>query len=335
MNGNDILKMNPHVEELLPAARRCVNGPGWQYKKDPQPLVLLHISDIHGDDVELERVTAVREALGCVDDVICTGDLVPGRFRESFDYWNKCAGAEKILLAIGNHDALNAEEGWDWSCRATQKMEYDKYFAPYISGWNADCPGEKTYYFKDYPQKGVRLIVLNTYLQGTDREEEIIWLKETLENTRQNGITAVMADHFPPEGFRKFPCTFSSPDYNCAGEKDVTDFLVCTDRYIKDGGLLACWLAGHIHTDAVGVSESFPNQIFSVIDAASRWQSDYYTDSPRIDGTASQDVMNITVVDTRSHLLKLIRIGESRDRFMRSKKALTLDYLTGEIIWNE
>ena len=103
--------------------------------------------------------------------------------------------------------------------------------------------------------------------------------------------------------------------------------------FFDGGGLFACYIAGHRHTDMiVHGSGNYSNQYCVVVDAANRWQSDAYSDNARVAGDKTQDLANLFVVDTSSKLIKIIRVGCDMNRYMRSKKYLCFSYDTGEIM---
>ncbi len=334
-DGNEILK-NTGVEELLLCAKRAYNVSACSYKTGKQPLVLCHFSDIHGDDVELERIVALKKALGDrVNDFLCTGDMVPGRLLDGYEYWKNTDGAGEILTVIGNHDVLSTKENFDFSQRAEQSVQFKQYMAPFIASWGVCYEENKTYYYKDYPTCGIRLIAINEMLQSKDSDEQFKWFEQLLADSLTSGLTVVCASHSPRTELYGIKTGFSSIDRVCDNGLLEIRYYDAVDAFIAKGGSFAVWLTGHFHSDHFGMPKAYPDQLFSAIDSSSRWQSDYYTDMPRVDGTIFQDVLNLTVIDTTSDLLHIIRIGANRDRYLRSKKYLTVNYKTKELICTE
>ncbi len=333
MDGKEIFEQNFEINELLMCATRAFNEGACGYKKYAQPLVLGHFSDIHGDDVELERMIKVKKYLGSrVDDFICTGDLVPGRYYDSLNYWNAVDGSDEILIAIGNHDVLADKVTFDFSKRVSQHEQYDSYFAGKEEKQGIVLEQGKTYYYKDYPKNEIRLIVINNMLENEELEEQINWFDETVSEAKEKNLTILCASHYLPSDFVRVDCNFNSIDRHGKSSNFDDRFFEIIDSFTENGGNFVCWIAGHVHGDCFGYAENHPKQYAIAIDALSRWQSDYYTDMPRVDGTIFQDVLNFTVVDTTSNLLHIIRMGANRDRYLRSKKYMTFDYKNGKII---
>ncbi len=336
LNGKEIFEQTFEINELLMCASRAYNEGACGYKKYAQPLVLGHFSDIHGDKEELERVIAVKDYLGDrMDDLICTGDLIPGRIQDGIEFWNSVDGSDKILVAMGNHDTLADPNGFNFSIVAPQKEQYDVYYKGKVEKQNIAIEENKTYYYKDYPAKAVRLIVLNVMITGNDRDEQVAWFENAVKDAKEKNLTVLCASHFLPKDFVRVECNFTDFDRSGSGANLDDRFLQIIDSFIDEGGSFVCWLAGHIHGDFFGYSKAHPNQYTLSVDALSRLYSDYYSDMPRDNGTVFQDVMNFIVVDTTSNLLHIIRIGGNLDRYLRSKRYMTFDYKSRKIICQE
>ena len=56
-------------------------------------------------------------------------------------------------------------------------------------------------------------------------------------------------------------------------------------------------------------------------------------DSRRVKGTKSYDCFNVVGVDTDLGLLKLIRVDNNVDHYMREKKELCFDYINKKVIF--
>ncbi|MFQ9147579.1 MAG: hypothetical protein ACLR5G_04660 [Eubacteriales bacterium] len=55
----------------------------------------------------------------------------------------------------------------------------------------------------------------------------------------------------------------------------------------------------------------------------------------RVRGTRTYDCFNYMAVDVNMGLLKIVRVGNNRDIFMRSQRSLCYDYLNRKIIFND
>ena len=331
--STDIVSLNKDAYDRLLQAKRPKNLSSNAYLTEPQPLVLLHFSDIHGDATELQRMVDFQnEYASLIDDSICTGDVVALRWSSDFDYWGAVDGAENILLAIGNHDVLTDTSGWDWTQRATQSEQYNRYFAPSISGWNCTYTSGKTYYYKDYSEKGIRLIVLNCMLTGNDDTAQLAWLNTVLADAKTNNYSVVVANHYMVANAEKIECNFSSLDKGVGNDVLPLAYLSAIQDYIDGGGKFICHICGHTHWDLIVKSTTYPDQLCVVIDALSRSQGNQYSDTQRTDATKSQDLANLITFDTSSGVIKIIRIGASIDHYLREKNCITINYNTGAII---
>ena len=331
-----IISLNKDVKDALIQAKRRNNDTMNGYLNAPQPLVLLHFSDIHGDSTELSRIIEFYNYYhDSIDDVICTGDMVEHRFSEGMAWWDAVEGSENILTCIGNHDALADTSGYDWTNLATEANQYSQYFAPYISNWGCTYTENKTYYYKDYTSKGVRLIVLNCMLTGSDDTAQQSWLADTLSAAKTAGLAVVIAEHYPLHNFVRIESRFSSVDQSDGGDSAYTfseTYMTIVQNFIDDGGEFVCYLCGHLHKDVFTKANSHQNQYCVGIDAASLVQSNYYSDTQRTVGDKSEDLANLVIIDTASKAVKIIRVGASVDHYLREKSVMTFKYLTGTIL---
>lgn len=334
----DIVDANPDVKQLLIQAKRPINTSYNAYLSVPQPVVLLHISDIHADETELKRIVQFKgEYADMIDDTICTGDLVADRWSNGYSFWENVSGAGDILVTIGNHDVLTAASGYDWTQRATQADQYTRYFAPYIEDWDCEYTSGLTYYYKDYAAKKLRLIALNPMLTGDDNTAQLAWYETTLNDVLANhtDYSVVVADHFMPVNSQKIACNFTTLDNPVpSGELNTlsADYLAKTQAFIAANGKFVCYLVGHSHIDYVAKSIDYPSQLSIAIDCLNRALCNNYSDVQRTDGLRSQDLANLVSIDTASHVIKIIRVGANRDHYLRGKNCITIDYTDGTIV---
>lgn len=305
------------------------------YMYQPMVLTLLHYSDYHGDNQELDWIygdwdTVVAQC----DDYICTGDLVFERFHDRFDYFANTSyiTAKRTLLTIGNHDAYYLSTGYDNTQIATEQELYDKYFAPTIQYWGVQYQAGKTYYYKDYNNQHIRLVVIDDMLLGADAYAQQIWLQNT---ALQTDFSVVVARHFRSANSSNIPCPFTSIDWSftTGGGANVTYVESEVQNFINRGGKFICYICGHTHYDMVSYSNDYPNQITIAVDAASRDQCNSWSDAMRYDNQISRDLFNVVQFDTSNHVVKLIRCGCNYDNRVREKNTFCIDYLTKEIVY--
>lgn len=310
-------------------------------------LVLAHFSDIHNASSELSRIARFTTVFkNYITDVLCTGDLVGTAYNNMTDeqfatFW---ADATKFLVAIGNHDSAKETGGsYDWTFYAG-KDSYDRYIAPYISQWGVTQPSNAStngycYYYKDYTQEGIRLIVLDAMKYDTTQDD---WFKGVLASAQTSGLAVIVAEHFPPANIIHTNNVFDAPgpDFwrgsdvnilNPLAAQAVDGFMNGTLAGMTDNGIFICWLAGHTHKDTFAKLEDYPNQYCVLVTCATA--SNTYGDQDRVRGTKSQDAFNIVAVDTYSKTLRLFRIGADYDRFFRHRFTLCWNYDTHELVY--
>ena len=306
---------------------------------------LLHFSDLHADKDALKRIVT-KSAEYPLDDMICTGDMVFDNASESFDSWWE----PKILTCIGNHDSAirtyhDGISSPDWSKLSMQERD-TKYISPFISQWgNVAHESGTSYYFKDYPTKKVRLVVVDImlYLQKegstsheTESAEQTQWLEKTLQSAIDLDYHVLIATHSPLLGAKIKECSFSP--YNSDGTPFADNWLSVTtilqdtvDKYIKKGLHFVCYLSGHMHKDAVVYVDKTTRQIQVLITCANASNKSLWGWGDQYRGV-NDDAMNIVCVDAYHNILKLVRIGGANiDKYMRPRKAISINYATGKI----
>lgn len=306
------------------------------YKSQPPVLTLLHYSDYHGDNQELDWIygdwgSVVSEC----DAYICTGDMVTDRFANTFDYFANTGfmAAKRTMLTIGNHDAYYQSSGYDASQIAPEAELYEKFFAPTIQYWNVQYQVGKTYYYKDFDRHKIRLIVLDEMLLGADAYAQQVWLQNT---ALQTSYSVVIARHFPITNPAYIPTTFTALDIISpnGGGGNVTGIEAIVQNFIDNGGKFICYICGHTHRDIVSYSSVYPSQISIAVDAASRKQCNEWSDCMRYDGQISRDLFNVIQFDTSTHCIKMIRCGCNYDNRVREKNTLCIDYHTKAVLYN-
>lgn len=329
------------IQAMIHQARKPLNRTGdWRgHRNELRPLTLVHMSDIHGDGVELSRLCDfLDEGKELFEDCLCTGDMGTLRWNSGMDFWYKEPRAHSILTCIGNHDTLTDPDpvGWDWSQKANQTDSYRYYFAPFIQHWDCIYQENHTYYYKDYPLQKVRLIVLDCMLDGADAQAQAVWLEQTMEETKGKGFYVVIGIHYPIHNQTAIHCSFTSldtPQERIGSEKSVLIYQEAVQKFIDGGGNFVTWLAGHTHQDFVGYSTAFGGkQLCITINALNREQCDDWGEASRVRGLPSQDLFNVITFDLSCDLIKIIRIGCPYDRYLRKRDTLCINYKTLEII---
>lgn len=326
---NNLVSYVAGIVEMVKAGQKPKNNTANAYLSEAKPLTLLHFSDVHGDAVETDRINDVyQDVVNLCNDVICTGDMCESRFSDDASFITD----KGFLLCIGNHDALADPTGWDWSQIATQQQLYDKFFAPTIANWGVTYTPNTTYYYKDYEENGIRLVVLNNFLSADDMETQKTWLTSTLNDAITNDLSVIIAMHYHPNNAQKIDSNFTRLDKEPMQQSSGGAIPYRVQQFIQSGGKFICYLVGHEHSDYVMNSSDYPNQIAICIDAASLSQSNIYSELARRYGDKSQDLYNVCIFDTSTKTIKLIRVGCDDDNYIRSRKSLSIKYDTRQII---
>ena len=68
------------------------------------------------------------------------------------------------------------------------------------------------------------------------------------------------------------------------------------------------------------------------VECASDWAG--WSDGKRVRGTRTFDCFNVVSVDANRGILKLVRVGDNADYFLRIRRTLCYDYLQNKVIFN-
>lgn len=304
------------------------------------PLCLLHFSDIHGDKKRLQNIIDFKNYYSdYIADIIHTGDAVKYYSTDGIAFWDEVDGAEDILNVIGNHDT---RVGSTW-IGMTMAEAYTTYFAPYISNWGVVSASGKTYYYKDYTDSKVRLIVLDIMHQSAD---QLSWFTSTLTSAKTAGLHVIVAVHSRPHWqFTSHQTAWDDkplvPSYS-AGYDDTSasahpenlsdDYADAVDDFMTDGGYFVCWIHGHTHHKMFAQLQTHPNQLDVSVENAGIPNFAWTYVKARIENSKSEDCFNVIGIDTDSKVLRIMAVGATYDRFMRHADTIAYSYDTHTIL---
>lgn len=312
-------------------------------------LTLLHFSDIHADTNNFKRIiefwrNIITQDKKWIDDVICTGDFVLKNQQDGMTWFDNVAYSNKVLLAIGNHEVAvytgtGPDEGTQYDALNAVDT-YVTYFKTRISNWGVTQPSDAEnngycFYYKDYADNKVRLIVLDgTHFRAAD-SYQTTWFTNTMDAAKELGYAVAVAIHYPFYEYQKVDCTFNpigspteSPDW-CI----PTSFISAVDAFKQNGGIFSCWLCGHMHQDMTILHN---NQLCISIGAAAFSTIPMpFIDGARFMGEKSQDLFNIVSIDQPHNRVVLKRIGCDINRNLITRRHLVIDYLTNDVIFND
>lgn len=319
-----------------------------QYEKiwalGQKKITLLHFSDIHGDEKNFKRIVQyVEENKSMLTDIICTGDIVNFQFSDGIDWWKNNIGDNKILMAIGNHDPLVTQGTWDWFGKNAAEC-YDRYFSHFIANWGVNYTQDLCYYYKDYSDVSIRLIVLDGMRWNNIKEDTVqeAWFKQQLNDAKEKNLHVIVASHFPPDtsvGNKNnninFDCwysaqTWETEQYGLLSPK-VADSV---DSFQKNGGNFICYIGGHTHGDLFRPLKRYPNQLMVIVANASCYEHVNNADCwySRSESDNSQELFNLLNIDTENKILSIVRIGCCFDRYARHIGTISFDYENHKVL---
>ena len=295
------------------------------------PLTILHFSDLHKDINALNRIVADSKRLS-VDDMICTGDMASNTSEQISGWWNK-----EVMTCIGNHDTASyaANTGYNWT--ALSMADRDAYYiSPFKSYWNVIHTSGKSYYYKDYTEQKVRLIVMDGMLytnNGSEATAQTTWLASLLEDAISNDLHVLIAIHAPHGGASAVDCSFSRYEQTAMpvlSDCNTPDAVIDAVANAKRSGLkFVGYIVGHTHQDNVWDAVGDGSQLMYCVTCGNTFQKAQWINSDQ--DRTSTDAYNLVTIDTAHTLVKIVRGGGADiDDHMRTRKAICFDYSTGQ-----
>lgn len=153
-----------------------------------------HITDAHGDITRIKNAVDYAEYLN-VDALFATGDIIANNINDNFEsIANVLAENDDIptLYCRGNHETYNnSDMNFD---------VYGKYYSKLADKYSYQITNGKTYYYKDFASKKIRVIAVDPYEDniitnntGAYTQAQIDWFIATIKSTPQDyGIVVIM-----------------------------------------------------------------------------------------------------------------------------------------------
>lgn len=366
--GTGILDLFPS-SHYLPKVATLKKKTPYGYSPVNTPLVLQWFSDIHGNTTNLERIVTWKENYAqYIDAVLNCGDTLTDNWATCAADMDAyfANGGEDILNVVGNHDVTSSGQtykGWSANGLTIQQI-YNAFIKPMnitslgiVQPTGAEANGYG-FYYKDFvglgkANAGIRLIVLDSSLKvsnitasgsGASASEteayntaQRTWLASALEGARTLGYAVVCATHYATHmdefvtdsGFAAYDKALNPAEDN----KFQDYFLQEVDTFIDNGGEFVAWLCGHVHTDHIGVSHNYPNQlVIAVTTATPRLYSAESNEPARINGTITQDAFDHIEIDPYYKQVRLLRIGYDFDSYGRKIDMLVVNYANKTVL---
>lgn len=212
-------------------------------------------------------------------------------------------GKTPVLMTIGNHDANHM---WsqkhfpdDYTTLITEKEHYSRVIAPLKehNGNNMVTNGESTYYYMDFPDSKVRVIMLNTtdykFSEGWGKtnamsDEQVNWFKTKALDT---DYAVIVTSHIP------FISDFEGGENNPANKSD--QILAAVEGFVANGGTFIAYMHGHTHLSETVVDDN--GRVHLTLGNAGN------------EGKSAE----VFVVDLENKIVETIGLGNAKDRTFR------------------
>lgn len=170
ISREDVYSRNANNIPLLQSACRYNNG-----KKD---FLMCIITDSHSEEQAVQNAVALTNKIDAIDAIIHCGDITATRFDKTqiLNFYNDYKHCEKPwLVVIGNHDVGNTMY---LQYSATHEEIFQYYIKPMIDGGilnNGEYQEGKPYYFHDFTDRKIRVIVPYEYDNPLDVADNEYW----------------------------------------------------------------------------------------------------------------------------------------------------------------
>ena len=339
---SSIEKLEEQLEASTDTVENLLDNARFSDDND-RTFTILQCTDIHGSvDAAEAFLNELQRYRGKIDLAVNTGDLTRAKWSNGIAFWTQISGLESVWNLIGNHDStVNSTSVWN---DVPISDVYNRFIAPYISEWGVVSAGQNlNYYYKDFTEAGLRIIALDAMFIDAS---EVTWFETVLAGARTANLAVVVLCHYPCGTVNSnTSVTFASIDGANAEQTAPlalnTDCAEKINAFINAGGEFVAWVCGHRHRDDFGYVVNYPNILNITLeksggnDGASA-SSNYRThDSARIYGTEGQNSFNLITVDRGKKLIKVVRIGNHCDKYLRQKHSLCYNYETKTVISND
>lgn len=287
---------------LLTDSHYTVNGT-WEDTADNIKKVLTQLD-------EREQSGSCSEKKCSMDGIVHLGDFTDGMTTKKVTsaYTERmlddlCQNGLPVYVALGNHDS-NYFRG--------NKQRFSMEEQKELFGL------AREYYYRDYTGQKLRCLFLSSYDAETPvrygfSEEEVAWVKETLDET--------------PAGFKVLVFSHEAPldilDYWARIVRNGKKLMQVLEEYnAREDAQILAYIHGHTHADYVYRGSSFPivslgcNKCEYFLDKKPEGSHTY----ERKPDTVTQDLWDVLVVDGSRECLHFVRFGAGEDHVVDCHK---------------
>lgn len=288
----------------------------------PIDLIVAGGDNINGDYARDRTLVETRQA---------TSSLY---YRSAFD--------TDVFFAFGNHDtgAFQRSDGTDKTkpseCISIDEIK-DFYCAknPLFDEVRDD---DSLYFYKDYADKGVRLIVLNSFdlpedvnadgtykfnflTQSAFRQDQLLWLATKALILPDADWQVIIYSHAPlsgsfttieqynTEALVDILNAFQAGTTVTVASQEVLPVILSADYTSQGPGTIIAFVSGHLHADGQMVYRRI-NCIETQASLCAK------TDTTRQAGTQTEDAWDCFSVDTAKRQITVLRFGAGKDRLI-------------------
>lgn len=255
-----------------------------------------------------------------------------------YDFTSSLGGQTITKIKIGIYGANTANNVVFSPMLLTTNTPTD-YVGYSSNNWGITHDYGYSYYYKDYSNSDVRLIVMDGMLYtnaGAEATTQTAWLTSLLSNSVTNNKHVLIAIHAPHGGSTSKSCSFSRygqtampTQVDCNTPQSVIDAV---SSAITNGLHFVGYIVGHTHQDNIWDAEGDGKQLMYCITCSNVALSAMWRNSDQF-RSIDLDAYNLISIDTSSTLVKIVRGGGADiDNHMRTRKAICFNYSTGSIV---
>ena len=193
-----VVERNSEKTVMIEALRRNLDLSALQNSGMDKFPIFAHISDLHGDAARFENMMVFSELVGGIDAALNSGDATLNYHRDGTGYIDLISGKHStpMLMCIGNHESSPTGQSSLFADNMAALVTQQGYLK------DADTPADHCYYYMDFAEKSIRVIVLNYYEDGVYLgrlgQAQITWFTDTLLSTPA-GYGVVIMLHSPED----------------------------------------------------------------------------------------------------------------------------------------